>query len=110
MPYAHNQGVKIYYEVEGHGPPLIFAHGATGDLSVWRTCGYVDRFKHDYTVILFDVRGHGQSDKPHDVSAYNYRFLADDVIAVLDTLPDWLTNLTYVDDTPLSPRQSGLAA
>src|SRR6266508_1764157 len=86
MPYTDNQDVKIYYEVEGQGPPLIFVHGATGDLSVWRTCGYVDQFKHDYTVILFDVRGHGQSDKPHDVAAYNYRFLADDVIAVLDAL------------------------
>jgi len=86
MPYADNHGVKIYYEVEGQGPPLIFAHGATGDLSVWRMCGYVDRFKHDYTVILFDIRGHGQSDKPHDVAAYQYRFLVDDVIAVLDAL------------------------
>ena len=86
MPYADNHGAKIYYAVEGQGPPLVFAHGATDDLSVWRTCGYVDRFKHDYTVILFDIRGHGQSDKPHDVSAYNHRFLADDVIAVLDTL------------------------
>ena len=27
MPYADNQGVRIYYEVEGEGPPLVLAHG-----------------------------------------------------------------------------------
>jgi pimeloyl-ACP methyl ester carboxylesterase len=86
MPFADNQGVKIYYEVEGQGPPLVFAHGATGDLNVWREYGFVDQFRLDYTVILYDLRGHGQSDKPHDVAAYSYTLLANDVIAVLDTL------------------------
>jgi pimeloyl-ACP methyl ester carboxylesterase len=86
MPYAHNQDVKIYYEIEGQGPALMFAHGATGNMNSWRSYGYVDKFKSDHTVILYDMRGHGQSDKPHTVEAYNYSFLIDDVIAVLDAL------------------------
>lgn len=86
MPYTHNQDVKIYYEIEGQGPPLVFAHGGTGNMNSWRTYGYVEHFTNQYTVILFDARGHGQSDKPHAVMAYNYRSLVDDVITVLDDL------------------------
>jgi hypothetical protein len=29
MPYANNNGVKIYYEVEGQGPPVVLLNGAT---------------------------------------------------------------------------------
>ena len=27
MPYANNDGVRIYYEVEGEGPPLVLMYG-----------------------------------------------------------------------------------
>jgi len=36
MPYANNEGVSIYYEVEGEGLPLVLATGASADLAVWR--------------------------------------------------------------------------
>ena len=32
MPYADNNGVRIHYEVEGNGPPLVLQHGGTGSL------------------------------------------------------------------------------
>lgn len=32
MPYANNQGVRIYYEVEGQGTPILM-HGLTGNLN-----------------------------------------------------------------------------
>jgi pimeloyl-ACP methyl ester carboxylesterase len=86
MPYTCNGDVRIYYEVEGQGPPLMFGHGATGNSQSWRTYGYVEQFVHDYTVILFDTRGHGQSDKPHAVEEYDYRLLVGDALAVLDAL------------------------
>ncbi len=71
MPYASNQGVHIYYEVEGQGAPLVMAHGmgAGGDLNAWRRTGYTDALKDEFQLILFDFRGHGQSDRPHEVSA-----------------------------------------
>jgi len=86
MSYANNDGVRIYYEVEGHGPPLILAHGATGDTTFWHGYGYTDKLSEDFTVILFDARGHGRSDKPHAAEAYDYRLMVGDVIAILDTL------------------------
>jgi pimeloyl-ACP methyl ester carboxylesterase/predicted ester cyclase len=86
MPFATNQGVKIYYEVEGVGPALILLHGATQDLHHWREFGWVDQLKQDYQLVLIDVRGHGASDKLHDAQAYDLALLAQDVLAVLDQL------------------------
>lgn len=86
MPTANNRGVKIYYEVEGEGPPLVFGHGAMGNISVWQGYGYVDRLKDKYKLILVDARGHGKSDKLYTHADYDVKFMADDVIAVLDDL------------------------
>jgi len=36
MPFADHQGVRIYYEVEGEGSPILLAHGLTGNTAVWR--------------------------------------------------------------------------
>jgi hypothetical protein len=72
LPYANNNGVKIYYEVEGEGPPLVLGHGLSGTLNHWWRLGYVDALRHDFRLILFDARGHGRSDKPHESSAYGY--------------------------------------
>jgi pimeloyl-ACP methyl ester carboxylesterase len=86
MPYANHQGVKIYYEVEGQGLPLLFGHGAMGNMSVWRGYGYVDLLKDKYQLILMDARGHGKSDKLYTPNQYHYKLMVDDVIAVLDDL------------------------
>jgi len=85
MPYANNAGVKIYYEVEGQGPPLVLAYGLTGGLNCWRAIGIVDMLRNDFQLILFDARGHGKSDKPHEVSEYGLK-MANDVVAVLDDI------------------------
>jgi pimeloyl-ACP methyl ester carboxylesterase len=86
MPFANNDGVQIYYEVEGQGPPIVLAHGATGNTTFWRGYGYVDQINSDFTVILFDARGHGRSDKLHDPEAYDYQLMVHDIIAILDSM------------------------
>lgn len=35
MPYATNEGVRIHYEVEGSGPPLVLHHGYSGRMERW---------------------------------------------------------------------------
>ena len=69
MPYVIKQEVRIYYEVEGQGTPLVLAHGGSDSLDMWRRYGYTDILKDDFQLILFDFRGHGRSDKPHQASA-----------------------------------------
>lgn len=86
MPFANNQGVQIYYEVEGQGLPLILAHGITGDTTFWHGYGYVEQLKAEYTVILFDARGHGKSNKPHESAAYSHDQMIGDVMAIMDDL------------------------
>ncbi len=86
MSYANNNGIKIHFEVEGQGPPLVLQHGFNASLETWRSYGYVKELKDGYTLILIDARGHGESDKPHDPAAYDFKPQVGDVVAVLDDL------------------------
>jgi pimeloyl-ACP methyl ester carboxylesterase len=86
MPYAENRGVRIYYEVEGEGSPLVLVHGFTDSLQGWREYGYVEELKKEHRLVLIDARGHGGSDKPHDPEAYGLKHRSADVVAVLDDL------------------------
>lgn len=77
-------GRQYHVEVTGQGVPLVLLHGFTGDVSIWQ--GVRQYFASSYQVIAVDVLGHGQSDKPHDVSAYHMTCVADDICAILDAL------------------------
>jgi pimeloyl-ACP methyl ester carboxylesterase len=84
MPEAKNLDVRIHFEVEGEGPPLVLMHGFGGSARFWRAAGLVDRLRERHRVILIDSRGHGESDKPHSGYAYAFSQRAGDVVAVLD--------------------------
>jgi pimeloyl-ACP methyl ester carboxylesterase len=86
MLYADNHGVRIHYQVEGAGEPLVLQHGFTESIEDWSECGYVDALKREYQLILIDARGHGGSDKPHNPGAYRLEDRVGDVVAVLDAL------------------------
>ncbi len=86
MPYATNNGVRIYYEVEGAGPPLVLHHGLAGCGEDWRDFGLADVLKRTHRLILMDGRAFGASDKPHDPGAYGIAERVGDVTAVLDDL------------------------
>ncbi len=86
MPYAINRDVRINYEIEGEGPPLVLVHGITGSLKWWYQCGYVEVLQKHYRLVLIDARGHGKSDKPHEHAAYAWPTGVMDVFAVLDAL------------------------
>ena len=86
MPFANNNGVKINYEVEGQGQPILLQHGFSGTLDAWRTNGYVQELSKDYRCIFLSARGRGESDKPHDPKAYYFKNMVLDFVAVLDDL------------------------
>lgn len=79
MPYSHRNGVEIYYEVTGSGPPLVLIHAMPFDHHLWLY--QVDRFSEQFTTIAMDLRGWGRSAKPHE--SYDLRAMADDVIGVM---------------------------
>jgi pimeloyl-ACP methyl ester carboxylesterase len=83
MPYANNNGVRIYFEVEGEGgPPVVLAHGGSGNLDTWRQYGYAKALRDEFLLIMYDARGHGRSDRPKGASSDPL----DDVAAVLDAV------------------------
>lgn len=86
MPYATNQGIRIHYEVEGNGSPLVLQFGQYFPLDVWYELNYVATLRDDYRLILVDARGHGDSDKPYDPEAYQLELMVQDIVAVLDEL------------------------
>jgi pimeloyl-ACP methyl ester carboxylesterase len=86
MPYVNNDGTKIHYALDGAGLPLILQHGFTSCIEDWFEVGYVAALRLKYQLVLIDARGHGTSDKPHDVADYTLERRVADVIAVLDAL------------------------
>jgi len=86
MPTTGRSGLAIHYEVEGHGLPLVLLHGGYTSSDLWRLRGWVESLREEWRLILVDLRGHGQSDKPHDPAAYRFSVLASDILAVLDDL------------------------
>ena len=61
-------------------------HGLTVPSQIFHDAGYVEALRGQYRVVLLDFRGHGQSEKPGDATAYRWNLLAGDVIAGLDAL------------------------
>ncbi len=64
MPFLHRDGCDLYYEVTGHGPPIVFAHGLGGNhLSWWQQ---VPHFRDRYTCVTFAHRGFAPSTEASD--------------------------------------------
>ncbi|HEV8191111.1 MAG TPA: alpha/beta hydrolase [Ktedonobacterales bacterium] len=85
VPYITNADVKLYYEVEGEGPPLVLHTGGGGAGSMWRDGGYVTGLT-GFQCILFDHRGHGRSDAPETLESYRIEHYVTDVVSVPDAL------------------------
>jgi len=78
MPFFENDGVKIYYEIEGSGPEVIMVHGFAANLEAnWKLAGITDALKAENRCIMMDCRGHGKSDKPTDPAMYGAKMVED---------------------------------
>jgi pimeloyl-ACP methyl ester carboxylesterase len=87
MPFVTApDGVRLHYELEGDGPPLLLHLGAGCNSDLWRAAGYVEPLAKRYQCILFDHRGHGTSDRPREVAANHIDRYVDDVGALIDHL------------------------
>jgi pimeloyl-ACP methyl ester carboxylesterase len=84
MPKIDRDGVGLYYEVHGEGPPLLLTHGYSSTSAMWH--GQVDALAKDHKLILWDMRGHGQSDYPDDPNAYSEALTVGDIAAILDAV------------------------
>jgi pimeloyl-ACP methyl ester carboxylesterase len=82
MPMLDRDGVKIHYEVHGSGPTLLLTHGYSSTSTMWN--GQIDALSKHHKLVLWDMRGHGQSDYPEDPAAYSEALTISDMAALLD--------------------------
>jgi pimeloyl-ACP methyl ester carboxylesterase len=81
-----SNGVPIHYRDWGTGTPVVLIHGFAMNGSRWESAGVPQKLAEaGYRALVIDCRGHGQSGKPHDPSAYGAE-MAKDVVRLLDHL------------------------
>jgi len=85
-------GIAIAYDDipppgEAAGTVLLVHGFATSRAENWRRLGWYGAFERkNYRVVAFDLRGHGESEKPHDPGAYGEAALVGDIVGLLDHL------------------------
>nr|ADH59404.1 esterase/lipase [uncultured bacterium] len=79
-----SDGLELAVECFGEGPSLIFAHGLTGNRHFSRQ--QLAPLADQYTIIIYDQRGHCDSSPVTDPALYDPVRMAEDMTAVLDTL------------------------
>ena len=84
MPTVDRSGVKIYYEVHGDGPALILTHAYSSTSAMWQ--GQIAALSKHHKLVLWDMRGHGQSDYPEDPAAYSEALTVGDIAVLLDAI------------------------
>src|SRR5882724_4134844 len=82
MAKLDRNDVKIHYEIHGTGPTLLLSHGFSSTARMWD--GQIAALKDRYQVIVWDMRGHGESDYPTDQSLYSEALTVGDMKALLD--------------------------
>src|SRR5215469_7203841 len=82
MPKLNREGVNLYYEIHGQGPAILLSHGYSATVEMWR--GQIALLSRDYKLILWDMRGHGQTDSPEDPALYSEKATVEDMAALLD--------------------------
>jgi haloacetate dehalogenase len=80
-------GAEIVTAWGGSGPPLLLMHGNPFTHLSWHKVA--PRLAQEFTVVLPDLRGYGDSSKPPggpDHSAYSFRAMAQDMVEVMEHL------------------------
>ena len=73
-----SDGTKIIYETHGYGPAVLFIHGWAATRNFWKAVRHIEGFR----TILFDLRGHGDSDRSKD---YSRERILQDIVELLET-------------------------
>ena len=79
--------IDIACQVGGNGPPILLLHGFPQTKAIWEMVA--PTLAQSFTVVASDLRGYGQSSKPHgkvDHSSYSKRSMAADQHALMQAL------------------------
>jgi pimeloyl-ACP methyl ester carboxylesterase len=86
MPDFERDGITLHFQSFGDAgtPAVVLLHAFTRDHRMWLPV--VEALRDGFRVIAPDLRGHGLSSAPEDLSAYGVEAQADDVRGLLDHL------------------------
>jgi pimeloyl-ACP methyl ester carboxylesterase len=85
--FLSSDGVELAWRETGDGRPVVLLHGLMGNGAMMAGNGLARALAgRGYRVILPDLRGHGDSGRPHDPASYPPGILADDGLALIDHL------------------------
>jgi pimeloyl-ACP methyl ester carboxylesterase len=84
MRVVVDDGVGLEVVVRGTGPTLVLVHGFGGVKEDF--ADHLDALSTRFRVVLFDHRGHGESDAPEDPAGYTLDRLATDTLAVIEAV------------------------
>lgn len=93
MPKLHIRDIDLYYETAGQGQSILLIHGLGSSTRDWEK--QIAFFSKHYHIVAFDVRGHGQSDKPP--GPYSIPLFTDDaakLIKALDIVPTHVVGIS----------------
>ncbi len=82
MPLLPTNGIRMHYEEQGSGDPLIMIMGITAPGAVWEA--HAEAWSPSFRCIMPDNRGVGESDKP--AGDYSSEMFADDYVGLMDAL------------------------
>jgi pimeloyl-ACP methyl ester carboxylesterase len=105
MPHIQANGVRLYYEVRGDGPPLTLIEGI--GYASWMWFRQVDALAARHRLVIYDNRGVGRSEGPP--VPYSVRDLADDLVRLLDGLGVERTHLLGVSAGGFIAQQFALS-
>jgi pimeloyl-ACP methyl ester carboxylesterase len=86
--YLADDGVRLHVEIDGAatGPTAVLVHGLAGSTALqWRAMSVTPSLVSEgVRVVAFDLRGHGQSEAPHDRHSYGDARMVADLVGVID--------------------------
>ncbi|MBD3647224.1 MAG: alpha/beta fold hydrolase, partial [Pseudomonadales bacterium] len=86
MASLSRDGVDIYYEYHessrDDAPTILLSHGYSATSQMWR--GQIKGLSEHANVVVWDMRGHGESDSPEDQALYSEAHTVEDMAAILD--------------------------
>jgi len=79
-----SDGIELYVEETGRGPPVVFVHEYAADYRTWEP--QMRHFARSHRCVTYSQRGYPPSDVPKDPDKYTQDCFTDDVIAVMNAL------------------------
>lgn len=130
MPDIQLPDIRLYYEEQGEGVPILGIHGTSSSAMIWASA--VDELSRHGRVIIYDRRGCTRSQRPEPYFITSVSEQADDAAALLDAVsatpailigrsyggevaidlalryPDHVRALVVLEGAPLSLSQEAL--